>query len=80
MDGNTSRLWHRRLSLYIAAALELREREAQNAHKRREQNASAKRKARGSKETERRSGADSIQSNIIKLNRDYDGGSHSERI
>ena len=25
MDGNTSRLWHRRLSLYIAAALGLRE-------------------------------------------------------
>ena len=40
MDGNTSRLWHRRLSLYIAAALGLCEREVQNARKQSKQNAS----------------------------------------
>ena len=49
MDGNTSRLWHRWLSLYIAAALGLRERKAQNACKQSEQNASAKCEAEGAK-------------------------------
>ena len=59
LDGNTSRLWHHQLSLYIAAALGLRDHEEQNAGKRSEQNASAKREARGSGATQQRSRATS---------------------